>query len=150
MPTVALACALLVVLTGLLHYEVLRGLHSRLPESRVPGRLKLLVVVAIAFIAHALEILLYGLAIYVLPHYFDIGHLVGASGSTFSTSLYFSAETYTSLGFGDIAPHGALRLVAGVEALNGLLLIGWTASFTYISMERFWGVGRPGHALERK
>ena len=29
------------------------------------------------------------------------------------------------------------------RALNGLLLIGWSASFTYISMERFW---RPGAA----
>ena len=52
--------------------------------------------------------------------------------------MYFSAETYTSLGFGDLTPNGPVRLLAGVEALNGLLLIGWSASFTYISMERFW------------
>jgi hypothetical protein len=25
-----------------------------------------------------------------------------------------------------------------VEALNGLLLIGWSASYAYIAMERFW------------
>jgi hypothetical protein len=29
-------------------------------------------------------------------------------------------------------------LLAGAEALNGLLLIGWSASYTYIAMERFW------------
>jgi hypothetical protein len=52
-----------------------------------------------------------------------------------------SAETYSSLGFGDVIPFGAIRLVAGVEALNGLLLIGWTASYVYIAMERFWNVG---------
>ncbi|MFT5782459.1 MAG: hypothetical protein ACI9EB_001852 [Pseudomonas sp.] len=34
-----------------------------------------------------------------------------------------------------------MRLIAGVEALNGLLLIGWTASSTYIAMERFWKAG---------
>jgi hypothetical protein len=45
---------------------------------------------------------------------------------------------YTSLGFGDIQPIAHVRLIAGVEALVGLLMIGWSASFTYISMERFW------------
>ena len=35
-----------------------------------------------------------------------------------------------------------LRLLAGLEALNGMLLIGWTASFTFLSMERFWGHGQ--------
>jgi hypothetical protein len=56
----------------------------------------------------------------------------------FARCVYFSAETYTSLGYGDVVPHGDLRLLAGMEALNGLLLIGWTASYTYISMERLW------------
>ncbi|MFL6662236.1 MAG: potassium channel family protein, partial [Rhizobacter sp.] len=59
-------------------------------------------------------------------------------GISLSTCLYFSAETYTSLGFGDITPVGPIRLLAGVEALNGLLLIGWSASFAYIAMERYW------------
>jgi hypothetical protein len=31
-----------------------------------------------------------------------------------------------------------LRIIAGVESLNGLVLIGWSASFTYLSMEQFW------------
>jgi hypothetical protein len=35
-------------------------------------------------------------------------------------------------------PHHMLRVLAGVEALNGLLLIGWSASYAYIAMERFW------------
>jgi len=59
---------------------------------------------------------------------------------SFENCLYFSAETYTSLGFGDLTPAGPLRLLSGVEALNGLVLIGWSASFTYIAMERFWNL----------
>ncbi|MFD2270083.1 hypothetical protein ACFS07_00430 [Undibacterium arcticum] len=31
-----------------------------------------------------------------------------------------------------------MRLLAGMEGLNGLLLIGWSASYIYIAMERFW------------
>jgi hypothetical protein len=54
--------------------------------------------------------------------------------------MYFSAETYTSLGFGDVTPSGHMRLLIGLEALNGLLLIAWSASFAYLSMERFWNI----------
>lgn len=147
MLTVIIAAALLVAVTGFLHYEVLRGLNASLPGLAVPDRLKILVVIAIAFVTHALEILLYGIAVYLLVAHGGAGELAGASGSLFSTSLYFSAETYTSLGFGDVTPNGPVRLLAGVEALNGLLLIGWTASFTYISMERFWNTqGRGGNS----
>ena len=33
---------------------------------------------------------------------------------------------------------GTLRLVAGVEALNGLILITWSASFAFLVMQRRW------------
>lgn len=144
MLAVIIAAAFLVVATGFLHYEVLRGLNTRLPQLGMPDRFKLLVVIAAAFVAHALEILLYGIAVYVLIGHLGAGHLAGAADSLFSAALYFSAETYTSLGFGDVTPTGPVRLLAGVEALNGLLLIGWTASFTYISMERFWNAKDSG------
>jgi len=52
--------------------------------------------------------------------------------------FYFSITTFTTLGIGDVHPRGALRFIAGVESLNGLVLIGWSASFTYLSMEQFW------------
>lgn len=143
MITVILACAALVVATSFLHYEVLRLLHGALPTLRIPRRSKLLVVIVAAFLAHALEIFVYGAALYALITWLGAGALAGAlagtAGSSFANCLYFSAETYTSLGFGDLTPVGPVRLLAGVEALNGLLLIGWSASFTYISMERFWG-----------
>jgi len=67
-----------------------------------------------------------------------------------ATALYFSAETYTSLGYGDVVPTGPLRTLAGVEALNGLLLIGWSASFTYVAMQRFWGDARAPRKQEEE
>jgi len=70
--------------------------------------------------------------------YRDPAAMAGPGGFSIGICMYFSAETYTSLGFGDITPVGPIRLLAGIEALNGLLLIGWSASFTYIAMERFW------------
>ncbi|MSQ99467.1 MAG: two pore domain potassium channel family protein, partial [Xanthomonadales bacterium] len=43
-------------------------------------------------------------------------------------------------GFGDIQPFGDMRHLAGVEALTGILLITWTASFLYLEMQRNWNV----------
>jgi hypothetical protein len=109
-------------------------------------RTKLLVVMFVAFVAHAVEIGLYAVATFALIRFRDVGALSGEQTTTFLDCLYFSAETYTSLGLGDIAPLGPVRLLAGVEALNGLLMIAWTASFTYLSMEKFWSP----HAREQR
>jgi hypothetical protein len=141
MAVAAAFCALLVVLTTVIHYELLRALSAGLRELRVPSRAKLVLVIFTAFLAHALEILLYAVAIYGLVRYAHLGTLGMHGGFSLSGCLYFSAETYTSLGYGDVVPTGDLRLIAGVEALNGLLLIGWSASYTYIAMERFWTEG---------
>ena len=52
--------------------------------------------------------------------------------------FYYSAITYTAVGYGDILPTGAIRLLAVAESLNGLLLIGWSGAFTFIAMEKLW------------
>ena len=49
--------------------------------------------------------------------------------------------TYTTLEIGDLHPSGVMRLIAGVESLNGLVLIGWSASCTHLTMEELWGRG---------
>ena len=138
---VTLVTLLLVATATLLHYEVLQGLHRRLSGSPMPSRPKVLVVMATCFVAHALEIVLYGLGYWLLINHVGSGQLTGTAAEpqvTLSECLYFSGATYTSLGLGDLAPTGALRMLAAAQALHGLLLIGWTASFLYIAMERFW------------
>ncbi len=141
---VILVCVFLIGLSTVIHYEVLRVVNQRLPSLRIPSRTKLLAVMFSAFFAHGLEIAVYGLSIFLLIRYGAVGSLAGKPFS-FVNCMYFSAETYTSLGFGDLTPTGPLRLIAGVEALNGLLLIGWSASYAYIAMERFWGAEDNGH-----
>jgi len=144
---VATFCIALLVFTTLIHYEVLRALTISLPAIAVPPRTKLIVVIFCAFFAHVAEIILYALTIYVLARYIGLGSLGDVHHFSMSVVMYFSAETFTSLGYGDVIPSGDLRMLAGAEALNGLLLIGWSASYTYIAMERFWSDG-DGEALE--
>jgi hypothetical protein len=138
MPQTIAACLLLLIASTLLHYEVLGYLNQRLPRWPLPDRSKVVVVILGAFVAHAIEMALYGGTLYALVTWLGAGQLSGSSEPSWLSCLYFSAETYTSLGFGDLTPVGPVRLLAGVEALNGLLLVAWSASFTYLSMERFW------------
>jgi hypothetical protein len=138
MIAVASACVLLLVVTTMLHYEALRGLRLVLPLLPMPPRAKVSVLIIGAFAAHALEMGLYAVAMFGLIHWLGISSFDPAHMPSFTTLLYFSAETYTSLGYGDVVPHGSLRLLAGTEALTGLLMIGWSTSNVTVAMERYW------------
>lgn len=133
-----IVAAMMVVFNTFVHYEVLSTINTILPRLRMPHRAEVGVVILGAFVAHALEISIYGLLYWASMTVFNMGTLQSSAPLDLLSCLYFSAETFTSLGFGDITPAGPLRLIAAVEALNGLLLIAWSASFTYLSMERYW------------
>ena len=138
MIVVILTSIFLIGLTTVIHYEALSLLNHSLPTLKLPSRAKLLVVMFVAFVAHSIEIVAYGGAMYGLVTTVAPGGLKGETALSLLSCIYFSAETYTSLGFGDVTPVGAVRMLIGVEALNGLLLIGWSASYAFIAMERYW------------
>jgi len=46
----------------------------------------------------------------------------------FETALYFSGVTFTSLGFGDITLVGTARLLAPLQAANGLMMFGFSTA----------------------
>jgi Ion channel len=127
----------LVVATIFIHYEMLRLLSVAIPNLKLAVRLKVLVVVMGCFVAHTLEVWLYAIA-YMLIDFADMGSLKGQVDHHFADFLYFSATSYSTLGFGDVYPTGALRLLSGIEGINGLFLIAWSTSFTYFIMDRLW------------
>jgi voltage-gated potassium channel Kch len=45
------------------------------------------------------------------------------------SSVYFSAVTYTTTGYGDLVLAREWRLVGAVEALTGILMCGWSTAF---------------------
>lgn len=57
MALVGIFCIALLVLTTVIHYEVLRMLTVWLPTLGVPARAKLIFIIFGAFLAHAAEIL---------------------------------------------------------------------------------------------
>ena len=131
--------ASLVFITVLIHYEVLRLISEIIPKLTIQPRLRILVVIYGAFFAHTLEVWLFAAAYHFLNNHLILGSFHGLTPAAhFYDFVYFSAVVYTSLGFGDILPQGHMRLLVGVEGLTGLLMIGWSASFTYLMMEKLW------------
>ncbi|MCK5190281.1 MAG: two pore domain potassium channel family protein, partial [Methylococcales bacterium] len=89
-------------------------------------------------LAHIIEIAIYAGAYILSIELFELGNLKGMAENDSMEYLYFSSVIYTSLGIGDIHPTGHIRFLTGIEALNGLLLIAWSAAFAFLAMRRLW------------
>lgn len=126
-PAAAAALGLATIgLAALLHFDALRLLSLMLHRMQGPRRRALAVMLGLA-LAHLAEIMVFASA-YALGHVSGLGRLAGASG-TAGDAFYLSAATYTTVGYGDLSPIGALRLVAACEAVAGPLLLGWSVTF---------------------
>ena len=72
--------------------------------------------------------------------------LPGGQLKTFEEATYFSVVTFTTLGYGDMTLHDHdWRLLSGIEALNGILLVGWTTALLFLVVQRSWATTRAGH-----
>ncbi len=54
----------------------------------------------------------------------EAGQVAGPGFKGFLTAIYFSFITATSVGYGDVLPVGATRILAVAEAIGGLLIFG--------------------------
>lgn len=130
--------SLLIATAVLMHFEVLNLLTQLIPKLPIKRRLSILFGVFGALFAHVAEIWLFAFGYYFLVQTPRFGSLIGATHNTLLDCVYFSFTCYTSVGFGDIQPLGNLRFLSGLEALTGLVLIAWTASFMFIEMQKLW------------
>lgn len=138
LPLSMLVCAAMVLITTLVHYEGLKLSQKVARLSPNGSRREMLFVVIGCFTAHTVEVWIYAIAFIVLDTLEPGLSIAGNFEGKIVDYMYYSAVSYTSLGLGDIYPTGGLRLLTGVEALNGLLLIAWSASFTFLHVQRHW------------
>ncbi|MEO0047503.1 MAG: hypothetical protein RLZZ410_462 [Pseudomonadota bacterium] len=131
----------LVALAILIHYEVLFLLDKKLPKiAHLPSRFRVLIGVAAIFFTHVIEIWLFAIGYFVTLQFPGMGQLVGvtAGHGVFLDYVYLSFITFTTVGYGDFVAQGYVRYLTGVEALVGLLLITWSASFLFLEMQKYW------------
>ncbi len=137
---------LVIAVTSLITYEILRYVWNLLPRMHITPRLRVLLIIVPIFATHIISIWIYAGVYFLVENFTGFGHLTGSIApaaltyESFIERLYYSASTYASLGLGDIVPTKDLRMLSSAEVLNGLVMIGWTISFTYLTMEQFWSL----------
>lgn len=95
-----------------------RGDGAREPGHQLVQAGLILAVVLGVLGLHGIEIWLFA-GLYLL---------LGEIG-TLEEALYFSASTFSTLGYGDVVLSASWRLVAAMEGITGFLLIGWSTAF---------------------
>jgi len=130
---VSFATALLVAASILIHGLALNYLEiSKIKKINYLIFAKFSLVL---FISHLLHIFLFA---FFYSYYFHTqggpSSFGGSLQNEFIDFFYFSISCYTTLGIGDVFPLGVIRITSGIEALVGLMLIAWTATFklTYL------------------
>ena len=76
------------------------------------------------------EAIIWGFLYYILPGITEF--------ETLEKSIYFSLVTFTSLGYGEITISSNNRILAGFEAMNGILLLGWSTTMMFSVMQFIW------------
>jgi hypothetical protein len=135
----ALIGAVLVVITVIIHAagttSWLRVLGRRYADEeglvRAGKTLHVLIgTVIVLLMLHTVEIIVWAYAyLLMLP----AGEL-----ASFEEAVYFSFVTFTTLGYGDITLTEGWRILSGIEALNGIMLVGWTTAMLFAVVQRTW------------
>jgi ion channel len=60
----------------------------------------------------------------------------------FETALYFSLKSYTTVGYGDVLPSQAWRLVGPLEAAVGVLMLGLSTGFIVAAVQKLFVLTR--------
>jgi len=92
--------------------ETIAGSRSHLGRVLKVGR-----AVLIMYLVAIVEVLLWGAA------YIVLGIVEGIE-----KAIYFSAVTFTTQGYGDVVLDGSRRLLSAIEAVNGIIMFGWSTA----------------------
>jgi len=144
-----IANCFVITLVVMIHYEFLFRLTIVMPRLNVRRRFRIVFGVLGALFAHAIEVWVFAIAYYLMHHSEGWGHLIGNFNGSLLACVYYSLTAFTTLGFGDIEPFGDIRFLSGFEALTGLVLITWTASFLFLEMQKFWSDDNPNNHKSR-
>jgi len=129
-----------VLLAVLVHYQCLSWMSRLMLYMNMLHRFRIVIAIIGTLIAHLVEIWIFAVVYYWMHQSENWGFFEGNFSGSLLDCTYFSITAFTTLGIGDIEPFGPVRFLAGMEALVGLVLITWTASFLFLEMQRRWNL----------
>jgi Ion channel. len=131
----ALVMALCVTIHAVGLLVMLRKINRAAPLADLGAVTQAWIIIRIAawlILLHLVEISAWAMLYYFLGATPDL-----------DTALYFSSETYTTVGYGDVVLSREWNLVVGVEALTGILMCGWSTGFFFLPHQpHLFGAGR--------
>lgn len=129
--SIVLACTLLTVL---LNYEGMHQLTRRMERLAWLGRKRFLILIVALLLLQLGGVSLFAIGYLLI----DLANAEEVAAEPWAHYLYLSVSAYSTVGFGDVVPIDDARLLAGVEAITGFMMITWSASLTFLEMQRHW------------
>ena len=113
----------------------LRKIAAKIKNENDITNNKILKILLFSFLLftliHAFHSLVWAFCYYIIPQ-------TASQFSSFSESVYFSMVTFTTLGYGDISLNSDWRLLSGLEAINGIMLIGWSTAMMFSLIQNIY------------
>jgi Ion channel len=106
------------ILARLLRLEAREEASADIHPMSVRGIAVTLLLVLGLFLLHGIEIWAYGLL------FLGIGAL-----PNLAEAIYFSTITYSTIGYDDDGFDSAWQMVAAIEGVSGVILLGWSTAF---------------------
>lgn len=123
-----------VIGSAALHYEAIRRL-DRFARRAARAYPALLLTIGGLILLHLAEIGGFALVFALAEGPLDLGDFTGATPRAPLDWFYTAAEAYTSLGYSDALPTGAMRLISSITPVAGILLLTWSGSFLFSLVE---------------
>ena len=128
--------AVLMLATTVIHTGAMSLTHVILHKfKKRPSKYRLLnsnvrqigIIVILMFYVSLVEVLLWASA------YLLLNAIEG-----FEKAVYFSMVTFTTLGYGEIVLDERWRLLASFEAVNGIIMFGWSTALVIFAVQHVY------------
>ncbi|MFC1689285.1 potassium channel family protein [Pseudomonadota bacterium] len=114
-----------------------RRIERRAQKNQSPHLFRAILDTAVALLMlHVVEAYLWALLYFYLP---------GQSGlDNMHDAFYFSAITFTTLGYGDVTLSSEWQLLSGLEGMIGIMMFGMSTALLYAVIQKCWMVKHKG------
>ena len=124
--------AILIVISVLIHAACLEGIIKAWRAVRLEVEVRwraatLSLTILGVFASHIIQIWVWTVFYYFVEEI-----------ETWEAALYFSTTSYTTVGYGDLVLSEEWRLLGSLEAVNGMILFGWSTAFIFAGVRRIY------------